>query len=332
MNKFKRMKLAQDIYPIFEDTLDQEPFEVHLDEYYSITLLNREEEKRNISSRSTNTNCPLTSFKSMFDDAIRDLLAHIQASPDLRKLFKSVYAFPSSEEIPSGIEPYDEKKNSRNVIGEGNATVYPNLTEEHIEEFVKEICGLAHLIREDPRRALKIGRHLFIGRPGNGKTFFINYFQSVFAEYMRNNDVIWVRADLTKTIFEDLPIHNRLNHQILKIITKWYTQKHNISVNNQELIKFIYKETSPFVDYKHEDEKSETIVSDLKDIINYKYNNEAFPKNKHYRYDYAIYLIKYLKEKEKCAFIFFLDGLDIINPDDKNIGKYKDDIKKAAQF
>lgn len=324
-------QIVNDILANFLYLLSRTKLGVPMNNCLSGSLLNKEIERRNINPYKlpTQTRQTLKQYNKMLS-LICELFKLIEADPYSKELFENIYVYPNRNNLPQNTEVYSED-NPKNVIGEGPA-VYPNLSELHIGRLIEELCDRAEAIRDDPRSSFAIGRHLLLGGPGSGKTFFINYFTSVYADYMRGRNVIWVRSDLTKSIFEQLPILERLHHQVLKILFKWYKKTYDITTANKELIDFLCERTTSQSGYISSESHAKLVCENLKTTINHDYKNHSFEKEKWYLYQYAEFIMEYLRVKKGCAFILMLDGLDLINFDDESYEAYYNWVRDAVKL
>ena len=184
-------------------------------------------------------------------------------------------------------------------------------------------------------------KFLIIGKPGLGKTAFLNYLFSVWSNYMRSNKIMWIRVDLglaSSIIPEDLEI--LLHSKFTRIFCKHYLFKYDYFDTNF-LGEFFKSSLTHLKDiFKTEDESklaqislsfnyilqqlheelnnitkgSESKKEQYKIIKFFEKSGGAFNQYDKQLYQKLIsYLIKYIQKIFHMKYIFIFDGLDKCN-------------------
>jgi hypothetical protein len=195
------------------------------------------------------------------------------------------------------------------------------------------------LDRIDKYRASHLNRFIIVGKPGVGKTAFINYLFSVKSDDLITNKIIWIRVHISGNRRDKYTmLLDRLHVKFLKIFCQFYLyfyeELNETFINNFEsyLIETIFLQKK--YERLEEKDKVELIINyidmlrsihdETKAKIDVKINYEKFGIDLKFAREINELLIYYLQKNLGYSFIFIFDGLDSVTIDYVQYNEYKE--------
>jgi len=272
---------------------------------------------------------------------LKNIFQHVRAGRATASLLKDIYVMPQSERSENiyfdtdSFTINDSIHNVKNFIRHIGKQV-SNLRHEFIGSNSSNNSGIeGPQIQDNGYYSKSNGRYVLVGQKGYGKTFFINYLLSCFAKQLDEQNLIWVRIDLTKPI-NLWSVQDRLHHQTVMIVLEKY-------IRDNERHNFSFEGLKKFLQNKYQDNnKVSDIIESLEDVseipeshfedigIRNNTDNRALTKTK-VRTSLFKDIQTYCVEAG-YGFMYVLDGLDQIVPSTYHAERYQHWLDEACEL
>jgi len=203
----------------------------------------------------------------------------------------------------------------------------------------KSIVNISNMPSEAQRgAALQQTRYIILGKPGVGKTAFINYIFSKHSDDLERDKIIVIRVDLSDSSETHLNLEHKLNSKFLRIFATDYLNRYK-EFDSQFIRSFRDYLVKQLRDYAHPSSKTEEDllvlqVSNFINVLNKLRSDqslrltspEAWTVNgvdPTYGHLAASRLLEYLQRTHGYGYIFIYDGLDSVSIDHVRYSIYK---------
>jgi hypothetical protein len=158
----------------------------------------------------------------VFDDKDEHLkkyinsLSHIPMSPNRKDLFEKFYVIDNENTDHILNELGIKKMVTRNFLSINN-------NKKRVDSFVKLLIKEAKkLVHYQNDQDISFAKYVIVGKPGTGKTAFINYLFSMHSDKLDEEKIIYTRVNLNDVSQESSNLKTRMLSKWLRIFSKYY--------------------------------------------------------------------------------------------------------------
>jgi len=254
------------------------------------------------------------------------VMGMFEASKNHEEIYKTIYSYADkSYTDKKGHNVYQEYKYLKEpgfkFLDKDTGSYLPaNLDEEYTKKLLYTFINRANDVKVTPEKMPNANnsRFFLLGYKGTGKTAFLNNIFSRYYKDLKDNDIFWIRVDLTKTHFNNKTLVDTMYFQVAKIFREHY------------FIDFLEDEKNKFK------EDIEDYVKKQQGVVNEKFYKayevfESIPRVQEIEsFDRNIEtgINHYLEQRKGMIYIF--DGLDRI--DDDQDQKFKEKMDAISEI
>ncbi|EKE06191.1 MAG: hypothetical protein ACD_19C00056G0001 [uncultured bacterium] len=267
-----------------------------------------------------------------------DALCYIPMSPKKEQEHKITYVVEDNSDVcdcnmiinDTDIHEINSNKDRANCVMSFWSTRAKQLAGQDVSESKFDI----------PNDDFKLSRFILRGKPGVGKTAFLNYIFSVNAEYLIKNNIIWIRTDLSKPRGSGLDLRTQMYAKFLRIFCVFYLGVESFPFNDvfiKELRDELVSEAKKLktLSYRDKDpsqlaEEYIGLLGNIEDILK---KREQLPVEKRGRAPeitsfytefsltsqlankFTEILMAFIQKRFRYGFILLFDGLDSVSMD-----------------
>jgi GTPase SAR1 family protein len=245
----------------------------------------------------------ISQFSLAFQLIVDRALGMFEAGKSQKDTYEKIYAYADESEIDY-VENIHLKEDGYEILDPDLNNIPVNLDEEYTRKFMVELSRKAQEIRDTKGdiASIKNSRFFILGDVGVGKTTFLNNIFSQYHDNLKDENVFWVRVDLTKPNLSESTLFNALSFQISRIFRAHYFESYDSC--DLENFKSTLIKSFNISDKVFNEEEFNECFKDFKSI---------FDKKRLERFDHRIErgIQEYVESNYGVIYIF--DGLDKIN-------------------
>ncbi len=253
---------------------------------------------------------------------IRKELVKIKATPLLKKSHQRGYIFFNYLNNESQV---DLANFQNGIEGEFYRKRRVNLSEKRSRAFLQSLVNISKLMTRDDSELVsdsekrKLSRFFLIGKPGIGKTTFLNYLISVYADSILEKErALILRISLNKWASKDADFRTMIATKFRKVYYNDFFSKHKWNIH-MDLFR------DHVIDKWNCDDNQEKIDALDKEIRKFERGSPKVDE------DFLAEMIDYLNQQGGISFIFIFDGLDYVTLDEVHTHKFKEWILQVDE-
>ena len=191
-----------------------------------------------------------------------------------------------------------------------------------------------------PKDDFNLSRYILRGKPGVGKTAFLNYVFSIHAESLTKNNIIWIRTDLSKPRGSELGLRTQMYAKFIRIFCDFYLSAESFPFDDDFVNDLKYELVSQAKELKtlkfrgkDPSQLAEDYVGLIGNIYDILKKRDQLPPKKRGRAPevtsfytefglttqlankFTEILMAYIQKRYKYGFILIFDGLDSVSMD-----------------
>lgn len=256
-------------------------------------------------------------------NVIRKTLVKIMATPIFKSNHQRNYIFSNylNNETTADLMNFQNE-----IEGDFCSKRRVNLSEKRARYFMqslvniaKKMCRYEHYLMSDSE-ILKLSRFFLLGKPGIGKTTFLNYLISVYSdEILEKERVIVLRISLNKWSSTNAKFRKMIITKFRKVYYNYFFSKQKWNIHMDLYRKFI-------IDKWHYEDNQDKVDSVDNEIKKFERGSPDIDE------EFLAEMMQYLMEKKGISFIFIFDGLDYVTLDEVHTEKFKQWILQVDEY
>ena len=181
-------------------------------------------------------------------------------------------------------------------------------------------CTFEYNSYPDEKTIIKKTRFFLIGKPGIGKTTFINYLISVYDDVLIKNKTIIIRVNLNDAIYKEPNFEEMILSKFLEIYRKYVFDLKIFPIDYHKLRDYIIERRSVKKTEIQELEKIEILLAELRE--GFKVPEYPFLKD----------FLYYLTIEHRLSYIYIFDGLDYVTLGEQHTERFKRWLEELDRY
>lgn len=252
---------------------------------------------------------------------IYDKFKYISAGPSKAPDFAKTYIYPEDAFLKEKHIIDDVDFNNSVLMDTSIKDLPANISDQWTIQLLDYFVDISRRCRDEIVKNGTLSSSMMtesicflVGDPGVGKSCFINYMFSMYADCLRKEKSIWIRLDLNNPADRNSSFEISFRNKTINILKEKY--KDEINLDSREVVDYICEEwrVSP---------ESHTIsIEQINTCIQRIITASPYTVESKLDNNLVDLILKYLSTKKGYSFIFIIDGLDRVSLDSVQDDKY----------